>query len=108
MMTTMKVGPLTVDEGALAAVCEKWGIAELAAFGSIWREDFGPESDVDLLVSFSDPRRWRFRDLQQMEREFAALFGRDVDLVEMDAVRENPNPYTRRNILSSAVVLNVA
>lgn len=107
-MVTVNVGPLTVDERALAALCEKWGIAELAAFGSIWREDFGPESDVDLLVTFTDPRRWRFRHLQQMEREFGELFGRSVDLVEMDAVHENPNPNTRRDIFGSAVVLDVA
>lgn len=104
----MEVGSLSIDGKALRAACERWGIAELAAFGSVIRDDFRPESDVDLLVTFLDPRRWRFRDLLAMEAELSGIFERQVELVEIDAVTENPNPLTRRRILDSAVTLDVA
>lgn len=108
MLFGMKVGSLSIDGKALKAACERWGIAELAAFGSVIRDDFRPESDVDLLVTFLDPRRWRFRDLLAMEAELTEIFGHRVELVEIDAVAENPNPITRRRILESAITLNVA
>jgi len=104
----MNVGPLSVDDEALKALCEKWGIAELAVFGSVLREDFGPESDVDLLVSFRPSVRFRMLTFGEMEAEFSTLFGRRVEAVERAAVQENPNWIIRREILDSAQLLHVA
>jgi hypothetical protein len=70
-----------VDPQALAALCRRWGIRELAIFGSALREDFTPESDIDLLVEFEPGTVLGFRRLD-LERELSELFGgRRIDLV---------------------------
>ncbi|HVF59421.1 MAG TPA: nucleotidyltransferase family protein [Thermoanaerobaculia bacterium] len=72
---------LSVDSSALAELCRRWGIRELAVFGSALRSDFSPASDVDLLVDFAPGVVLGFRYLE-LERELSALFGgRRVDLV---------------------------
>ena len=65
-------------------------------FGSILREDFGEESDVDVLVSFAPNSSWSLMDLVAMQDELGDLLGRKVDLVEREALR---NPYRRKEIL---------
>lgn len=104
----MKVGALEVPEADLRVFCQKWRITEFAVFGSVLRDDFGPESDVDVLVTFEDGARWRLADLSAMRRELETIVGRPIDLVERDAVTENPNWLTRREILGTARVLDVA
>lgn len=86
----------------------RWDVSELALFGSVLRDDFGPDSDVDMLVTFRDASRWRFRDLQVMEHELEQLFGRRVELTERAAVEENPNWIVRQEILNSARRIDVA
>ena len=99
----MQVGHLSVDEDALEALCETWGIAELAAFGSVFRDDFGSESDVDLLVTWRPGRRpERLFDLFALRDEFEALFGRSIDLLEREVVESDENPYRRSSIIASA------
>lgn len=99
---------LEIDEAALRAFCEKLGIAELAVFGSVLRDDFGPDSDVDFLVTFGPGERWTVGDLARMESELSTAIGRDVDLVERAAVEENPNANVRHQILRNARPLSVA
>lgn len=92
--------PLAVDASALAALCRRWGIRELALFGSALREDFGPESDVDLLVEFMPGVVLGFRCFQ-LERELSELFGgRRVDLVP----RKYLHPRLRERVLAEAQV----
>jgi uncharacterized protein len=92
---------LRVDEEKLRALCAAWQVRELSVFGSALRDDFGEGSDVDLLVTFAPGVRWRLRELMDLEDELAALFGRQIDLVEREAVEESPNYIRRRAILSS-------
>ena len=66
---------ITVPSDKLAAFCERWQIVELAIFGSILRDDFGPESDIDLLVSFREDARHSLFDMVRMERELETIFG---------------------------------
>ena len=87
---------------ALAAFAGRWRVAELALFGSALCDDFGPESDVDLLLTFEDGETWSLLDLVQMKLELASLFGRLVDLVGEAASR---NPVWRRVILDSAQMI---
>jgi uncharacterized protein len=61
--------------------CLRWHIEELALFGSILRDDFGPKSDVDMLVSFADDVRWGLFDHVQMQNEMETLLQRSVDLI---------------------------
>jgi len=95
--------PVTLDRETLAKFCRKWRIRELSLFGSALREDFGPESDLDFLVSFDPSARWSLWDLVTMRDELMALTGRQVDLVEKEGLR---NPYRRERILSTRKVIH--
>jgi predicted nucleotidyltransferase len=92
---------ISVPEEAIADFCRRWDIVEFAFFGSVLREDFGPESDVDVLVSFAPRARHTLFALVRMEDELRAIFGRDVDLVTRRAVERNPNAWRRNAILGS-------
>jgi predicted nucleotidyltransferase len=96
----------TRDE--LAAYCQRWKISELAVFGSVLREDFGPASDVDVLVSFADGADWGLFDHARMQQELADLIGRRVDLLTRRAVESSSNWIRREAILSSAEVVHAA
>jgi len=68
----------------------------------VLRDDFGPGSDVDVLVSFAPDAGWNLFDLVEMQEELKAIFGREVDLVERDGLR---NPFRRRSILSNMEIV---
>jgi hypothetical protein len=85
----------------IAAFCQKWQITQLELFGSVLRDDFRPDSDVDVLVTFAPGSGGTLYDLVHMEDELKALFGREVDLVERAAIERSENYIRRRNILSS-------
>ena len=91
-----------VDFERLESLCLRWDIRELSLFGSAIRSDFGPASDIDVLVSFSTGSEWSLLDLVRLNDELESLFGRRVDLVEKEAVR---NPFRRRTILGHRRVL---
>ena len=74
-------------------------------FGSALREDFGPESDLDFLVSFQPQAGWDLWDLVTMREELISIAGRDVDIVIKEALR---NPYRRKEILGNREVLHAA
>jgi len=88
--------------------CIQCKVTELSLFGSVLREDFGPESDVDALVKFSPDARWSLFDLATMEEELRGILGHEVDLVERCAVEGSQNYIRRRHILSSAEPVYVA
>lgn len=88
------------SQEALEAFCKRWRIKELAIFGSALREDFRPDSDVDVLVVFEPGVSWSFREWLQMIRELEEIFGRKVDLVERRMVEQSKNYIRRRHILS--------
>lgn len=96
--------PLITEE-QLDQFCRRWAIAELSLFGSALREDFGPESDLDILVTFLPEARWSLLDHVQMEIELAELLGREVDLITRRAVERSGNPLRRREILETAQVV---
>jgi predicted nucleotidyltransferase len=91
---------IVVRKDRIAAFCQKWKITELALFGSVLREDFRPDSDVDVLVTFSPDSDWGVDHLLDMKEELEALFGRAVDLVEKRLVEESRNYIRRKHILS--------
>ncbi len=94
-----------IDRAFLSRFCEKWCVRELSLFGSVIREDFRPESDIDVLVEFRGDAHWDLFDLLDMSEELAASLGREVHLVEKDALR---NPYRRREIFHNREVVYVA
>ncbi len=93
---------LNIPKEKMADFCRKWKVIECSLFGSVLREDFGPESDVDVLVTFAPDARWGLFDLVHMEDELAALLGRPVDVVERRSVEQSENYVRRRHILTSA------
>jgi predicted nucleotidyltransferase len=96
------------DRDAIEAFCRKWRIKEFALFGSILTDEFRPDSDVDVLITFESPKpdlgpwggAW-----ETMREELQALFGRRVDLVEKRLVR---NPFRRHHILTTRRVIYAA
>ncbi|MCE2453108.1 MAG: nucleotidyltransferase family protein [Nitrospinae bacterium] len=92
----------------IAAFCERWQVTQLAVFGSALREDFGPESDVDLLVSFEESARHTLFDMVRMEEELKTIFGREVDLVERAGVEQSRNHIRREAILQSTETIYAA
>jgi predicted nucleotidyltransferase len=98
----MRVGQIDVPMEQVEAFCRRWKITELAFFGSVLRDDFRPDSDVDVLVTFEPDARWSLLDLAGMEIELQDMFGRRVDLVERPAVEQSYNVIRRRRILESA------
>lgn len=90
---------------AIADTCRRWKVSELSLFGSVLRDDFRDDSDVDVLVVFDRAARWSLLDLVDLRDELSAHFGRPVDLVEKAALR---NPFRRQSILASRKVVYAA
>jgi len=91
-----------IDYGRIADFARRWRIRELALFGSVLRDDFDDDSDVDVLVSFDPVATWSLWDLTTMADELSAIIGRKVDLVEKEGLR---NPFRRQHILSGRKVI---
>ena len=102
------VETLGVSDEQVEEFCRTWRIVEMSLFGSALRDDFRPDSDVDLLVQFAADARHSLLDLVGMESELSTMFGRKVDLVEKAAVERSENYIRRRNILSTARVVYAA
>jgi predicted nucleotidyltransferase len=99
------VEAINIPADTLAEFCRRWRVRELSLFGSAIREDFQPDSDVDVLVRFDPEAPWSLWDLVTMRDELAAIFGRDVDLLEEDALR---NPFMRSSVLRDKRVIYAA
>jgi len=86
-------------------VCKKYYITELSIFGSSIRNDFTPDSDVDLLISFDEHSNITLFDLMDIETSFSQLFNRNVDVVEKKSLK---NPIRKNKILSTQEVIYAA
>jgi predicted nucleotidyltransferase len=96
---------ITLPQKKIEGFCIKWKISEMALFGSVLSEDFRPDSDIDVLVSFKDDAGWGLFDFVDMIDELKTIFGRKVDLVEKDSLR---NPFRRQTILAGNEVIYAA
>lgn len=97
-----------VSKDKIQGFCLKWKITELALFGSVLRDDFGPASDIDVLVSFDPAARWSLMALASMQDELQKILGRKVDLVERGAIERSENYIRRQHILTSVEPFYVA
>jgi predicted nucleotidyltransferase len=98
-MAQVRTLAIPVPHEEIAAFCRKWGIKRLAFFGSVVRDDFGPESDVDVLVEFRD-RTPGLKFFWDVPNELSAILGgRRVDLGTFDSL----SPWIRRDVLAEAV-----
>ena len=92
---------LSIPRQQLSAFCQENGIKRLAIYGSALREDFGPDSDIDVLVEFEKDRIPGLLGVAGMEIELSSLFsGRKVDL----RTPEDLSPYFRQDVLDAAEV----
>jgi len=89
---------IDLPQAQIADFCRRWNVAEFALFGSVLRDDFRPDSDVDVLVSFAPDAHWSLFDFVDMQLELTEIFGRTVDLIERSGLH---NPFMRREILKS-------
>ena len=96
---------IQLDRESLAEFCRKWRIQELSLFGSALRDDFGPESDLDFLVSFEPGAGWDLWDLVALREGLMSIVNREVDIVVKEALR---NPYRRKEILTHREVIHAA
>lgn len=97
---------LEVAPGDLADFCRKWNIAKLEVFGSLLREDFDDESDVDFLVSFEPGKGPVDMSWFQIQEELAHLVGRKVDVLDRRLVEQSRNLYRRQHILREATAVH--
>ena len=104
-MTTARI---RVPYDEVAALCRKWRIRELALFGSVLRDEFRTDSDIDVLVDFEPGAPWTLSSWLSIRDELASLLGRPVDLVEKGAIEQSPNPFLKRHILTHMESVYVA
>jgi uncharacterized protein len=86
----------------IAEFCKHWSITEFSVFGSVLREDFRPDSDIDVLITIDPGAQIGLLEMAQMQIELENMFKRSVDMIEKERLR---NPYRRREILRTAQVI---
>ncbi|MEW6233101.1 MAG: nucleotidyltransferase domain-containing protein [Chloroflexota bacterium] len=96
---------IDIPRSLIEGFCRRWHIIELALFGSVLRDDFGPESDLDILVTFAPEVDWSLLDHLRMEQELAVLLNREIDLFTRRAVERSHNWIRRQEILDTAEVI---
>lgn len=101
-LTSLVEDRIKASPAQIAEFCQRWHITEFALFGSVLRDDFRPDSDIDVLLTFS-PEQWlTWDDWQAMQTEIETLFKRKVDLVSKQYLK---NPYRRHEILNTRQVI---
>lgn len=86
----------------IADFCQRWNIIELALFGSILRDDFRPDSDIDILASFAAHSSWNLFEFIQMQEQLESMLGRDVDFTQKQQIN---NPFSRAEILQTCHII---
>lgn len=93
---------IQIDKEQIKTFCEKWKITEFSLFGSVLTDEFRPDSDVDVLVTFAEGAKWKMSHWLDMHDELEAIFHRKVDLLTRPDVEMMDNYLRRKSILSGA------
>jgi len=101
----MQKKKIRIPRKKIAEFCRRWEVTEFSLFGSVLRNDFRPDSDVDVLVTFAPNVEISLFDLVQMKLDLEKIFHRPVDVIEKDALE---NPFRKREILRTAQVVYAA
>ncbi|GFE67484.1 nucleotidyltransferase family protein [Chroococcus sp. FPU101] len=107
-MNAINVNNIKLPIEQIKNFCDRWNITEFALFGSVLRDDFRSDSDIDVLVTFTPESHHTLFDLVQMENELKNIFKRDVDLISRRGIERSLNYLRRHEILSSAQVIYAA
>ena len=89
---------IKISSENLEAFCKRYQVRRMSLFGSVLRDDFKAESDVDVLVQFDPDVRVSFMTLGKMQRELSTIFQRPVDLIPQDGLK----PVIRNEVLANA------
>lgn len=92
---------IALPKDAIANFCKRWKIDELYLFGSILRDDFRKDSDVDVLVTFAPDNSWGW-EIVSMKDELEEILSRKVDFLTKKSIEESDNWIRRKEILSTA------
>jgi uncharacterized protein len=92
---------IAIPGDELEELCRRYRVRELALFGSVLRDDFRGDSDVDVLIEFEPDSHITLFDLSRIQRELTQLFGRNVDLVPKNGLK----PLIRDDVLASSEVI---
>lgn len=99
---------IKIDHSRIVEFCKRWNIREFALFGSVLRDDFRPDSDVDVLITCDASVEQGLFEFVKMQKELSQMLGREVDLVSRRGVESSANHLRREAILSSIEVLHAA
>jgi uncharacterized protein len=101
----MIIAAIDLPMEKIAEFCDRWQVTEFTLFGSVLRDDFRPDSDIDVMVQFHSEAHPTFSSLDQMEAELKTMFQRDIDLITHQGIETSRNYLRRHEILSSAQVI---
>lgn len=101
----MKLRAIELPMKKITEFCHQWQVTEFALFGSVLRDDFRPDSDIDVMVQFHPEAHPTFRTLDLMEAELKTIFDREIDLITRQGIESSRNYLRRHEILSSAKVI---
>jgi uncharacterized protein len=104
-LTSLVADRIKTSPAQIAEFCRRWHIIEFTLFGPVLRDDFCPDSDIDVLLTFDSQHRTSWDDRMKMQEEMGQLFKRNVDLVNKKYLK---NPYRRHEILSTCEVIYAA
>jgi len=102
----MDTSNLSIPQASIDEFCRHWKVTELSLFGSILRDDFNADSDVDILLTFAPDAHWSLFDLVDMKEALTELFGRKVDVVTRRGLESSRNHRLRHEILSTAQAIH--
>ncbi len=106
MLTQAFRSGIRLPNDRIASLCEKYQVEELSVYGSVLRDDFGPDSGVDFLVVYKDGDAgpWMSK-VFDLEKDLTSLLGRKVEVATRGGVEQSANWMTQRAILDSAQVV---
>jgi predicted nucleotidyltransferase len=104
-MEKLQKNGIFLNFDSIAAICKKYHINELSIFGSSLRDDFGKNSDIDILVSFNENSGITLLDIIEAENEFTSLLNREVNIVEKESLK---NPIRKNKILLTREIIYAA
>lgn len=99
---------IQLPQKEIADFCQLWQIKEFSVFGSVLREDFRSDSDIDVMVSFAADAPWGLLEFVRMKRELETLLGREVDLLTKESIEQSDNWIRRQEILGTAQIVYVS
>lgn len=100
----MAQAQINIPTNEIADFCRQHHIRELALFGSVLRDDFGPDSDIDILIEFDPEARVGYQRFFRLQDELTRLLGREVDLFTPNSLK----PFARESATQSKAVIYAA